>query len=411
VTAPAIEPGGWVCCHLGAREHYAIPRALHLRGSLRLLVTDAWSPPRGLLQRGPLPMTRRLNERFHPQLADVRVRPLTASLIGHELGWRLQRREGWDLIVARNAWFQERAAAVVSRWRPADREPPIVFAHSYSARAVFEVAKARGWKTVLGQIDPGPEHFVIARRLAAQAPEFGAAPAEPPAAYFASWRDECALADRIVVNSDWSRTALTRAGVAEAKLHVVPLAYEPEQAGALSQHAYPDAFTAARPLRVLYVGSVSVVKGVAELLQAMVSLGDAPVTLRMVGKIGLTVPPEFAAHPAIEWVGAVTRSEVMTQYQSCDVLVFPSHSDGFGMAQVEAQAHGLPVIASPFCGRVVDDGRTGVVLPEVSPSAIAGAIRMMVARPALLAGFSAQAVSRPASDVAMLGAAMAGVAS
>jgi len=401
----------WVCCHLGAREHYAIPRALHLRGDLRLLVTDAWSPPGGWRRRGPARLARRLNERFHPQLASATIRPLTASLVAHELAWGLQRHEGWDLIGARNAWFQARAAVVVSHWQPDAGDHPIVFAHSYSARAIFEVAKARGWTTVLGQIDPGPEHFAIARRLAASAPEFGPAPAEPPSAYLASWRDECALADRIIVNSDWSRTALTRAGVDVAKLRVVPLAYEPEQAGPPSRHVYPDVFTAARPLRVLYVGSVSVVKGVAELLRAMVSLDGLPITLRVVGKVGMAVPAEFAAHPSIEWVGAVTRSDVMTQFQECDVLVFPSHSDGFGMAQVEAQAHGLPVIASAFCGRVVDDGRTGLVLPAVTPAAIAEALRMMVARPGQLAEFSANAASRKASDVANLGAVLASVVS
>lgn len=404
-------PGAWVCCHLGAREHYVVPRALHRRGDLRLLVTDAWSPPGGWRPRRPARLARRLSERFHPELANVTVRPLTASLIGHELAWWLQRREGWGLISARNAWFQARAAAVVANWHPDERDRPVVFAHSYSARAIFEVAKARGWTTVLGQIDPGPEHFAIARRLAEQAPEFGPVPEEPPAAYFDSWRDECALADRIVVNSEWARTALTRAGVAAAKLHVVPLAYEPEQAAPPPRHVYPDVFTAARPLRVLYVGSVSVVKGVGELLRAMACLGDLPVALRVVGKPGMTVPAQLAALPSIEWVGAVTRSEVMAQYQACDVLVFPSHSDGFGMAQVEAQAHGLPVIASAFCGPVVEDGRTGLVLLEITPSAIAEALRLVLARPQRLAEFSVNAASRQASDVVALGAALASVVS
>jgi len=407
----AAAPRAWVCCHLGAREHYAIPRALHLRGDLQLLVTDAWSSPGAAQQLVPAKLARRLNERFHPQLASATVRPLTSSLVAHELAWRLQRREGWDLIGARNRWFQARAAAAVSNWQPDGRRQPVVFAHSYSARAIFEVAKARGWMTVLGQIDPGPEHFAIARRLAASTPEFGPTPPEPPATYLASWRDECALADRIVVNSDWSRTALIRAGVAAAKLHVAPLAYEPEQAGPPRLHVYPGAFTAARPLRVLYVGSVSVVKGAGELLRAVASLGGLPVTLRVVGQLGMTVPAELATHPSIEWVGAVTRSEVMTHYQGCDVLVFPSHSDGFGMAQVEAQAHGLPVIASPHCGRVVDDGRTGMVLPEVTPSAIAEALRMLLAHPEQLAEFSANVAVRTVSGVGVLGAALAVVAS
>ena len=35
----------WLCCQLGAREHYAIPRALFRIGMLGCLVTDAWVPP------------------------------------------------------------------------------------------------------------------------------------------------------------------------------------------------------------------------------------------------------------------------------------------------------------------------------------------------------------------------------
>ncbi len=34
----------WICCQLGAREHFAVPRALHRDGKLAQLVTDAWAP-------------------------------------------------------------------------------------------------------------------------------------------------------------------------------------------------------------------------------------------------------------------------------------------------------------------------------------------------------------------------------
>jgi hypothetical protein len=32
----------WLCCQLGAHEHYAIPRALFRMGMLGYLLTDAW---------------------------------------------------------------------------------------------------------------------------------------------------------------------------------------------------------------------------------------------------------------------------------------------------------------------------------------------------------------------------------
>jgi glycosyltransferase involved in cell wall biosynthesis len=78
----------------------------------------------------------------------------------------------------------------------------------------------------------------------------------------------------------------------------------------------------------------------------------------------------------------------MRCYREGDVLVFPSLSDGFGMAQVEAQGWRLPVIASRFCGRVVRDGVNGILLPEVSAQAIAAALKKVASRPELLAEFS-----------------------
>ena len=78
----------------------------------------------------------------------------------------------------------------------------------------------------------------------------------------------------------------------------------------------------------------------------------------------------------------------MAEYRAADVLIFPSHSDGFGMAQVEAQAWGLPIIASRHCGQIVIDGQTGLLLDEVSPRAIAEAFSRILAQPQLLSQFA-----------------------
>ena len=55
----------WLCSQLGAREHYAIPRALFRQGLLDHLLTDAWVPP-----GSPLAFAFGLGERFHPDLTD-----------------------------------------------------------------------------------------------------------------------------------------------------------------------------------------------------------------------------------------------------------------------------------------------------------------------------------------------------
>ena len=388
MTVPPQAGARWVCCHLGAREHYAVPRALHRVRQLRQLITDAWVKPGSLIARVPGEWPRRLSERFHPDLADAAVRAFTMPLMAREMLWRSRGASGWDGLMARNRWFGRRAATALQELGDARGRQTVVFAHSYSARDVFTVAKARGWTTVLGQIDPGEEHFRIVQRLSDEWKEFGSAPTPPPATYFEAWREECALADHIVVNSEWTREALARAGIATRKLQVVPLTYEPEGDGPVIDREYPTAFTPERPLRALFVGHVAVVKGAAALLEAMARLAGVPVELRMVGATAMAVPPRFLAHPAIRWIGPVSRREVMRHYRECDVLVFPSLSDGFGMAQIEAQGWRLPIVASPFCGQVVVDGINGILLPEVSPDAIASVLRRLAAAPELLAGFA-----------------------
>ena len=375
----------WVCCQLGAREHYAVPRALHRSHRLALLIADAWVP-RGKAPRWLGGSVARLSQRYHPELATANVVSCTKSLIAHEAGWRLQGRNGWPAVIARNDWFQ---ACAVEKLR-AETEPAqaIVFAHSYAAAEIFRAARQRGWTTVLGQIDPGPEHYGLQQRLAARRPEFGVPPPVPPQRYFEGWRDECDLADWIVVNSSWSRDSLVRAGIAAAKIKVIPLPYEPEPDAPQATRAYPSAFSSQRPLRALFVGTSSIIKGVPELLEAIDRLSDAPISLQIVGERAMGVPDRFAAHPRIEWIGAVDRSAVFDYYRNSDVLVFPSHSDGFGMAQVEAIGCLLPVVASRHCGDVVRSGDTGIVLDEVTPATLESALRQLVSSPAMLARFA-----------------------
>lgn len=388
----------WICCHLGAREHYAVPRAVHGRGCLGAMFTDVWAPPGSWWTALPSRAGRRLRERFHHDLADAHVECFPAALARHEMASHVRGRRGWPATMARNAWFQSQVvAALRRRARPG---AAVLFAHSYSALEIFRDAKARGWTTVLGQIDPGESHFRLVEELERRRPDYGAGAPVPPPAYFSRWREECALADAIVVNSEWSREMLARAGIASDKVTVIPLPYEPDEPAPAWARSYPREFTAARPLRVLFVGTASAAKGVPELLEAVETLADRPLELRVVGRPEMRVPPRLRAHPRIFWEGPVTRHAVMAWYRSSDVLAFPSHSDGFGMAQVEAQAWGLPVIASRACGRVVRDGETGILLAEVSTAAIAGALRRLIDQPDLLAQYSARgrASRRPGLD-------------
>ena len=148
------ERARWICCHLGAREHYAVPRALHRRGELIALITDAWARPGSAWPLVPGATGRRLRERYSTDLASADVRDFTASLVAHEALWRVQGRRGWPLVVARNQWFQERAAAALMSMPV----PAAIFAHRYAALAIFRAATASGLSPLLRQITPLQAH-------------------------------------------------------------------------------------------------------------------------------------------------------------------------------------------------------------------------------------------------------------
>ena len=374
----------WICCQIGNREHYALPRALHRAGVLRQLITDAWLRPGAIEAAAP----RRLRGRYHPDLNDAPVWAPTPRMIAAEMRRRVGGVHGWDAIIERNDWFQQRVIERLEGSIPTADDGPstVLFAYSYAARRIFEYAKSRRWTTVLGQIDPGqPEERLVAalqQRHAGLAPDWQPA----PAAYWQQWREERQHADRIVVNSSWSRAAMIEEGVRPEALRIVPLAFEAPAAA--PTRALPDQFSEARPLRVLFLGQVNLRKGIAELLDAVELLQHRPVQFTIVGEVQLRVPERFTRHPRITWVGSVPPADAASYYSASDVFVFPTHSDGFGITQLEAQAHALPVIASRFCGEVVVDGKNGLLLAEVSAQAIAEAIERLLSAPNLLAAMT-----------------------
>ena len=124
------------------------------------------------------------------------------------------------------------------------------------------------------------------------------------------------------------------------KIHVVPLAYDPPEQASRFKRVYPKSFTTARPLRVLFLGSLIPRKGIHEMLEAATLLSCAPVEFWFVGA-GVR-PPVHAESPHVRWIGPVARERVHEFYRDADVFILPTHSDGFGLTQLEAMAWGAP---------------------------------------------------------------------
>src|SRR6185436_2660725 len=372
----------WICCQLGAREHYAVPRALLVSGMLAEFITDLWIRPGTLLHS----WKKRLTGRFHPGLAGARIKAPNAAALTFELKASLARENGWKLISRRNEWFQQHAVAQLASGSTNGNHT--IFAYSYAAEEIFKFAKDRGWRTVLGQIDPGPAEERIVAKLdntsAIKHNHWEPAPVD----YWNRWRNECTLADQIVVNSEWSRDALLAEALSTEKIRVIPVAYESSTEVGSLQRLYPRAFSAERPMRVLFLGQINLRKGVGQLLEAVELLSGENVEFWFVGPTQIHVPQSLRLHPQVRWFGPAPRAGVASYYRDADVFIFPTLSDGFGLTQLEAQSWKLPVVTSRNCGEVVHDGFNGVILEEVSGHAIADALLRLLRSPETLSAMS-----------------------
>jgi glycosyltransferase involved in cell wall biosynthesis len=76
--------------------------------------------------------------------------------------------------------------------------------------------------------------------------------------------------------------------------------------------------------------------------------------------------------------------DVATLYRRADLVVHPARWEGFGLAMLEAMLAAKPVVAARAgsAPELVDDGRTGLLVPADDPEALAGAVSTLLADPA-----------------------------
>jgi glycosyltransferase involved in cell wall biosynthesis len=141
---------------------------------------------------------------------------------------------------------------------------------------------------------------------------------------------------------------------------------------AWDQHEGMDAAS----VKVLYVGRVSVEKNLPFLAgvwkQAQQQLGERGLNAELVvvgdGPYREKMTKELRGQRA-HFLGFRRGQELGTIYASADLFVFPSVTDTLGQVVLESQGSGLPVLVTDQGGpkEVVEDGRTGYVVPVTEP--------------------------------------------
>ncbi len=132
------------------------------------------------------------------------------------------------------------------------------------------------------------------------------------------------------------------------------------------------------PLRLLYVGRLSIQKRVDRLIEALTKTA-ADVQLAIIGdgedRAKLQALAEEHGLQNITFHGTLAGDELLRAYEQADVFVLPSDKEGMPLVLLEAMAAGLPVIGSDVQGiREHLAGGNGILVKKPSPSSFATAI-------------------------------------
>ena len=385
-----------VVAMLGARRHYAIPRILQEAGLLNRFFTDFHA---GL---GLRRWARSILPEF--MLGDNVARLLERHSSGiprdkiYSFPWfglcRTLRRRGANSPSRRLKsyleWNREFGRRVCAHW-PEDANAAYVF--NGAALEILEVARSRGAK---GFLDQTAAPWAVEESLLAE--ERGSWPGwEFDGTIPPDWKPladrearEWNLANVIVCGSEYVKESIRSIGGPAEKCAVVPYGVD------------GDAFTSRvrephdNPLKVLFVGTIQLRKGIQYLMKAVRLLKDRYVMVRAVGAVRVSAEASAQIAGVIDLVGAVPRSGLRSQYDWADILVVPSISEGSANVCYEALASGLPVITTPNAGSVVRDGLDGFIVPIRSAEAIAETLAALASDRARVGRLSSNAIARSA---------------
>ncbi len=136
------------------------------------------------------------------------------------------------------------------------------------------------------------------------------------------------------------------------------------------------------------------------LAEAANALKGRPWQLLVVGDGPARAEVEAAFAPVdparLYYLGEQTPEELRSLYAAGDLLVWPAVNEAYGMALLEAQAAGLPVVSARTGGvpAVVEDAVTGLLVPPEDPVTFAAAVAALLQDPGRRDSFAAAAAKK-----------------
>ena len=201
----------------------------------------------------------------------------------------------------------------------------------------------------------------------------------------------------IALSLELERYLQEQIGVPEGKISHICNGVDTEKftpTGAQARAALPGDFSGSDKIVIGTVGRMEAVKDQITLAHAFVRLvneypgGRESLRLIMVGDGALRESARLILEEAglaqAAWLPG-EREDVPDMLRAMDVFVLPSLAEGISNTILEAMASGLPIVATDVGGNdeLVDQDKTGFLVPRGEPAALADAIRMYIDNPEL----------------------------
>ena len=312
-------------------------------------------------------LTRQLLKRRFPALPDR----LVIDWPWAELALRVLRQLPVTGSLLR---YREPFAAVeaihdlhTARWLRRHPDTDLVMPYHGAALNTLRAARELGIRSVLNVIHP-----VNADRIITDEYRKLGHPGSPVPTRERLWQ-ELKLADYCLTPSPMTTRSLLEVGVPMERIKEILWGVDMNRAAPLSEHEPSSR------VRFLFVGKISVHKGVHILREAWSRFKNPNASLTIVGE---PIRP-FEAELMREWAAQndprvrtipEARPDIRAVYRQADVFLFPSLVEGFGMVTLEAMGSGLPVIVTESSKAVVRHGVDGFV---TEPGDVDGVVQCM----------------------------------
>jgi glycosyltransferase involved in cell wall biosynthesis len=210
---------------------------------------------------------------------------------------------------------------------------------------------------------------------------------------------EAHFADAVFAPSDAVVDGLERAGIPSRKIYLVP--FISPQCQALLAHERPERTDTV--IRLLYVGNLSLAKGLAQLFAAWKILRDKyrlRIQLTLAGKLEPCAVGLVSELPdGVEWLGPVTRETVAELLLGSDIFVFPSLSEGSSLATMEAMSAGCAVVTTDAAGSPAINQISGLITPPRDHAALVSAVSVLIDNPTMRRNIAQAARDQMARDL------------